>query len=745
MIESKDVLLDWMEADPVDTWEMGRNDSVQSITGTRNVFVDYPELAFTLFNEPVPQMTTPSGNAGSAAYTITAKSNNTAYGTVSLNGNVITAIPANGYYVSGYNVTSGSATVSRNGNTFTVKATADCTITVNFAIAPKYTVQIKENGVIKSSSLIQANTAYTLPAFSSVLPANHTFVGWYAAEVSESAQKPVVYAPGDEATITANTVFYAVVSVYDPNVVGGTKTWNLVTSDSQIGIGSEVVIAAKEYDYAISTTQNGNNRGQAAVSKNGNVLTFEDTAGVQIFTLAEGNISGSYAFYTGSGYLYAVNNTSNYLRTQTSKSDAASFNIAAESDGTSKITSAHYVSGTSGVGNVPMQYNTQGMFACYPKATQKALSLYVAQSSQGATTYTTSWTSGDTQCSHPNTETVTIAATCTADGSETVSCTTCGAVIKTTVLPAGHDYRYEVIQPTLSQWGYTLEYCALCGDETTEDDVPPLTDVESWNLSLGSDLRVNFKVNVDASIRSTAQIYVELDNDAKLYNVSDLTVGDDGCYYVSVKVAATQMTEPISVQIQNGTDKSKMETYFVRTYAETILLGDYSQQLQNLMLQMLNYGAAAQIYFNHRLDYLANVNLWETTQKTPQTDNASAVQGSLEGISYYGATLSFRDRVALRYYFTVTGDISDYTFKVNGNICTAVQKGDHYYIEIADINPQDLDSTFTVQVNDALTVTYSPMNYVVNMHQKGSAELQALVYALYNYHLAAVEYLATVS
>ncbi len=61
VMESKDVLLDWIEADPVDTWELGRNDSVESITGTRNVFVDYPELAFVLFGETVPTtMQTPS-------------------------------------------------------------------------------------------------------------------------------------------------------------------------------------------------------------------------------------------------------------------------------------------------------------------------------------------------------------------------------------------------------------------------------------------------------------------------------------------------------------------------------------------------------------------------------------------------------------------------------------------------------------------------------------------------------------
>jgi hypothetical protein len=61
VIESVDVLLKWIQADPVDTWELGRNDSVETITGTRNVFVDYPELAFILFGREVPAgLVTPS-------------------------------------------------------------------------------------------------------------------------------------------------------------------------------------------------------------------------------------------------------------------------------------------------------------------------------------------------------------------------------------------------------------------------------------------------------------------------------------------------------------------------------------------------------------------------------------------------------------------------------------------------------------------------------------------------------------
>ena len=66
VFQSVDVLLEWCEMDPVDTWEMGRNEVVQDIQGNRNVFIDYPELAWKLYGKTVPaDMTTPSGG-GSA-------------------------------------------------------------------------------------------------------------------------------------------------------------------------------------------------------------------------------------------------------------------------------------------------------------------------------------------------------------------------------------------------------------------------------------------------------------------------------------------------------------------------------------------------------------------------------------------------------------------------------------------------------------------------------------------------------
>ena len=64
LFHDTDVLLEWMELDPVDTWEMGRNEVVEDIQGNRNVFIDYPELAWLVLGEEIPgDMVTPSGEA----------------------------------------------------------------------------------------------------------------------------------------------------------------------------------------------------------------------------------------------------------------------------------------------------------------------------------------------------------------------------------------------------------------------------------------------------------------------------------------------------------------------------------------------------------------------------------------------------------------------------------------------------------------------------------------------------------
>ena len=259
----------------------------------------------------------------------------------------------------------------------------------------------------------------------------------------------------------------------------------------------------------------------------------------------------------------------------------------------------------------------------------------------------------------------------------------------------------------------------------------PENPVSGWNLTLGDNIGVNFVMNVaeaDVVSFTVAGNAVEAVQSGSTYTIS---------------LAAAQMTDEIVISV-NG--EALENTYSVRQYADYILNeeNDYSEEAKALVKEMLNYGTKAQTYFGYNADNLANADITDAGAEAVSADAAPemVVSGSVDGISFYGASLVFRDRIAVRYYFTVTGDISGYTFTANGIKYEPVLKDGLYYIEVAEINPQELGNAITVLVNDTLSVSYSPMNYIVRMSDKGSENLKALMQALYNYYLKAVAYTA---
>lgn len=163
-----------------------------------------------------------------ADFTLTATSNNNAYGTVSTSDNVITATPATGYRVSTttpYEVTSGSATVSQNGNEFTVTASSDCTVRINFEAIPTYAVTIVAptggtltvmNGeaAVSTGDVIAVGTVLTITATPN---ANYNFRNWQAIDATThtyTASNTGTYTMGENTvTFKANfdaKVYYAV-------------------------------------------------------------------------------------------------------------------------------------------------------------------------------------------------------------------------------------------------------------------------------------------------------------------------------------------------------------------------------------------------------------------------------------------------------------------------------------------------------------------------------------------------------
>ena len=125
------------------------------------------------------------------SYTVTATSNNNNYGTVSVSGTTITASPKTGYtYASpAYTVTSGTATVSQSGNTFSVTPSSNCTVCINFAEKPKYTVTLKDD----NSTLTQSTAGATITLPSRDGCDGYTFVGWTKSWSVGSLPPPSVF------------------------------------------------------------------------------------------------------------------------------------------------------------------------------------------------------------------------------------------------------------------------------------------------------------------------------------------------------------------------------------------------------------------------------------------------------------------------------------------------------------------------------------------------------------------------
>ena len=268
--------------------------------------------------------------------------------------------------------------------------------------------------------------------------------------------------------------------------------------------------------------------------------------------------------------------------------------------------------------------------------------------------------------------------------------------------------------------------------------------VKAWNLTLGGDLTVNFYMNIPESLQSTAQVVISVADQTYIYAVADAPydAGEQG-YRFSIHIAAAQMNDTICVQTVCNGEAVSTENYTVQQYARYVLADNGMSSYHPLVREMLHYGAAAQTYFDYNADNLVNEGITNAgTEEIPAAaDWEMSVEGAIEGIRFYGASLLFGHKIAVRYYFAVSSELEDCTFAANGIACKAVMKDGLWYVELPGINPQDWDDVIELTACDAdgncLTVCYSPMNYIVRMNAKGSSSLKELLKAMYNYHLAA--------
>ena len=397
-------------------------------------------------------------------YEITVQSNNTAYGTASFSGTTVTATPANGYFTESATVLSGNATVSQNGNTFTVNAQSDCTIQINFA--PKTPVTVSFSGATVASQNGYAGDSMTLPTVEA--PDGYKFLGWMNAPLTgDTTEKPSFYTTSF--TPTGNTTLYALYSYVDENTSTGTGDYVKVTETPTDWSGEYLIVYEAGnliFDGSLTTLDAKNNVQSVTISN-----SIISAAKYDQYKFIVSEYNGGYSIQSASGQYIGGKAGENKITTSTSPikntiSLAASGDVNIDSSGA-------------------LQYNAgDNRFRYYSKANQTAIALYVKDGINGTTYYTTSIV----KCEHLNTTNVAaVAATCTTGGyTAGVQCLDCDVFISghTVIAAQGHSYASVVTPPTATEQGYTTYTCGVCGYSYVSDYVEALGQTYTVSFSV---------------------------------------------------------------------------------------------------------------------------------------------------------------------------------------------------------------------------------------------------------------------
>ena len=232
-------------------------------------------------------------------------------------------------------------------------------------------------------------------------------------------------------------------------------------------------------------------------------------------------------------------------------------------------------------------------------------------------------------------------------------------------------------------------------------------NITAASLSLSSDISINFYVPEEnlADVENPYMVCVK-----QLYDtagnvvgteekeLTDYAVKDGKRVYTFNGISAMEMGSMVTATM-HGTKGGAEVTgntvvYSVKTYATNQLnKADTSPELSTLLVDMLNYGASAQSYWNYNTANPANAGLTVeqqalATQTEPTlTDDPYTISGNdTATVKFTSAALVLKEKVAIKYYMKLngyTGNVSDLTMKLtcvdaNGKTQTATISGDKF-------------------------------------------------------------------
>ena len=268
------------------------------------------------------------------------------------------------------------------------------------------------------------------------------------------------------------------------------------------------------------------------------------------------------------------------------------------------------------------------------------------------------------------------------------------------------------------------------------------TAVLGRQLMLGDDLCMHLHTNVSQELANPVATISVAGVVAETYNIREMTAQENGSYDLSVHLGAPQMTDIINLRIVDGETEVLNADYTIQGYIQYLLDNNYTDETKALAKSLLHYGAKAQLYFDYNTKNPADAGNEIEVENTISAESPNVVvDGAVEGIKYYGSSMVFRSKIAIRYYFA-TNAATSYTYKVNGKEIQPAIKEGQCYIEVANINPDQMDQEMLVEVSDGtsqLSFRYSPNAFITRMYNRDTTdqELKDLLVAAKHYFDAA--------
>ena len=265
-----EMLMKWAKNDPVSEKETNRNNAVYAIQGNRNPFIDYPGLQEYIWGF----MTTSTfsyDNYQEPVYT-TKQDVTMAFS------------PATATATVGQDFTEPTLSTTPSGLTVTYSSSDTSVATVN------------------------SGTGEVTPVAAGTTTITATFAG--------------------NDMYNGGTASYALTVSSSSTPVVGSGNYALVTDASTLAAGDKILIAYVNGDskYALSTTQNTNNRAATTDVTLNNDGTLTPGSNAQVITLEKDG--SNILFNVGNGYLYAASSGSNYLKTETAADDNAKATVS---------------------------------------------------------------------------------------------------------------------------------------------------------------------------------------------------------------------------------------------------------------------------------------------------------------------------------------------------------------------------------------------------------------------------------